>query len=131
VAPVFTIGLHAKDLALLKSIREFFGVGEIYEKKDGFLVYSVTSLKEITNVIIPHFTKYILMSQKRVDFELFKQVVQIMNKGEHLTMAGFSKIVAIKAAMNLGLSESIKKAFSHVIPYIRPVLDNSGVIDPN
>jgi hypothetical protein len=116
-------------LDLLQKIRNFFGVGEIYKRKDGFLCYEVTSLQDIINVIIPHFTKYSLLSKKRVDFELFKQAAQIMSMKEHLTTEGLNKIVAIKASMNLGLSEILKNAFPHIVPVSTPECDSSNSIN--
>lgn len=35
----------------------------------------------------------------------------MMNRKEHLTSEGLQKLVAIKASMNRGLSESFKAAF--------------------
>lgn len=43
--------------------------------------YKVSSTKQIISAIIPHFSKYPLMSQKRADFELFKTAVYIISKG--------------------------------------------------
>lgn len=54
-----------------------------------------------------------------------------MNMGEHLTMEGLNKIVAIKAAMNLGLSPNLKEAFPSIVPAIAPEFVRSGIIDPN
>jgi len=34
-------------------------------------IYSVQSLKDLTEVIIPHFIKYPLLTQKQADFCLF------------------------------------------------------------
>ena len=43
-----------------------------------------------------------------------------MEGGEHLTLDGLNKIVAIKASMNRGLSEKLKFAFPDVVPAVRP-----------
>jgi len=44
-----------------------------------------------------------------------------LNK-EHLTTEGIKKLVAIKASMNLGLSDELKKAFHSVEPVARPLV---------
>jgi hypothetical protein len=49
-------------------------------------------------VIIEHFDKFPLITQKRADFELFKQAVEIMNRKEHLTPGGLQQIVNLKAS---------------------------------
>jgi hypothetical protein len=76
VNPIFSITLHGKDIALLQRILSFFGVGTInISKEDGSAIYTVKSIKDLTNVILPHFLKYPLITQKRADFFLFKSVV--------------------------------------------------------
>jgi hypothetical protein len=93
-------------------IQSNFGVGNIYyNKKDDCYHYSVQSLKDLNNVIIPHFSRYPLLSQKQIDFLLFKSVVELMNAGGHLNLLGLQKIVNIRASLNKGLSNSLKEAF--------------------
>jgi hypothetical protein len=69
---MFSIELHARDIVLLKQIQSFFGVGTILVRKSGQVIYLVQSFKDLTSVIIPHFTKYPLLTQKKADFLLFK-----------------------------------------------------------
>ena len=45
-------------------------------------------IKDINLTILPHFNKYPLLTQKSADYLLFKEVVNLMNKGEHLTEEG-------------------------------------------
>ena len=49
---------------------------------------------------------------------------------EHLTLEGLFKIVAIKASINLGLSNDLKVAFKNIIPAERPLVENKKVQDP-
>jgi hypothetical protein len=67
------------------------------------------------------------------NFELFKQIVQILILGQKkgLTINDLNLIVAIKASLNLGLSESLKKAFPNITPVPRPVVEVTGILDPN
>lgn len=46
-------------------------------------------------------------------------------------MAYFLKIVSLKASLNLGLSESLKIPFPHVMPAEIPVFDSSGELEPH
>jgi hypothetical protein len=53
--------------------------------------YSVSSLKDLTNIIIPHFDKYYLLTQGRrhaADFMLFKHITKLMNHDAHLSIEG-------------------------------------------
>ena len=60
----YQIGLHKRDLDLLLKVKEFFGhIGSI-GKCDNMVFYSVSSVKDIKNTIIPHFSNYPLLTQK-------------------------------------------------------------------
>ena len=50
--------------------------------------------------VIPFFERYSLHTQKRQDFELFRQVVEMMNQEMHLSSDGFARIVELAYAMN-------------------------------
>ena len=71
-----------------------------------------------------------MLTQKVVDFILFKQIVEIINKKSHLSFEGFQKIINIKASMNLGLSEVLKTEFGEVIPVQRPIINIKQILDP-
>jgi hypothetical protein len=81
-------------------------------------------------VIIPHFDKYPLLTQKQADLLLFKPAVDLINDGEHLTPEGIIKIVSIKASINNGLSGDLNQAFTGIIPVKRPIVQTS-LIDPH
>lgn len=131
VLPSFVITLHNKDLDLLLRIKLFFGVGNIKTNKtNGKVYYHVSSLKDLIGVIIPFCDKYPLLTQKRADFLLFKSVVELMIKKEHLTPEGLIKIVGIKASMNLGLSDELNKAFPNYTQVDRPLVKLTKMPDP-
>nr|YP_009574624.1 GIY-YIG endonuclease [Orbilia dorsalia]QBF58425.1 GIY-YIG endonuclease [Orbilia dorsalia] len=117
---VFNITLHSKDHDLLIQIRSFFGVGFIKSNKNHNSVsYTVTKLKDLVNVIIPHFNKYPLITQKITDFILFSSVVDLVKNKQHLNKEGLNKILAHKASMNKGLSTSLINSFTDIIPIER------------
>ena len=123
--------MHLKDRALLDSIKlSFGGVGNITKCGKKFVQYRVTSVKDLVNFIIPHFERYPLITQKRADYILFKSVVELMFKGEHLTETGLNKIVSLKASINNGLSEELKAVFPSVTPAIRPLVNVPENINP-
>ena len=99
----FQIRLHKKDKDLLKKIKSFYGVGGIYDQDEKGCNYMVQSLQDL-KIIIDHFNKFPLLTQKRADFLLFLQIFNLMDKKEHLTISGLLKIVSIKASMNWGVS---------------------------
>lgn len=130
--PSFSIEFHKKDLTLLNRIQSFFSVGTIrIRTRDEQGIYSVYDLEELTNVIIPHFDKYPLLTQKRADYLLFKQVVAIMKNKQHLTSEGLTKIISIRASMNKGLSETLYTNFPGIIPDVRPLVESIKIPDSN
>jgi hypothetical protein len=83
-------------------LQDFFsGTGSIsISKARHSASYSVKSIKDITTIIIPHFCKYKLLTQKAADFILFKKVVKLINTKAHLTNEGLHQIINIKASLN-------------------------------
>lgn len=110
----FQILLHKKDRAILEQIQSKWGVGVIKDQPNNDAVnFTVSRLKDI-QIVIDHFEIYPLITQKLGDYKLFKQVFNMMKNQEHLTMEGLQKIVAIKAALNWGLSDKLIMAFPDI-----------------
>jgi hypothetical protein len=57
--------------------------------------FIVSSLEEITNVIIPLFDKHPVRDGKYRSFLVFKKVVEMMNQKEHTTLQGFMTILEL------------------------------------
>lgn len=123
------IGLHEKDILLLEKIVESLGVGKIFKHK-GMIHYRVSSIKDLV-VIIDHFDKYPLITQKQADYLLFKEAFKLVNRKEHLTIEGIHKIVSIKALMNNGLSDNLKYFFSDITPVPRSLILSKKIPNPN
>lgn len=133
VEPSFIIGLHAKELPLLEKIQAFFGVGNISIGNNNSVTYYVSSVNDLIEVIIPHFDKFPLITQKRADFLLFKFALEIINNKEHkksLTYEYISKLISIKATLNWGLSDVLKEAFPDIAPALRPNVELPKHISP-
>ena len=125
----FKMGLHEKDKPLLEEIKNFWDAGIV--SRDGpqsfnIRIRSIEDLKKI----IKHFDQYPLITQKQADFELFKDAFSIVKKKQHLTKDGLGKIVAIKEAMNLGLSDLLKSSFPDITRVERPLVKNTKIYDP-
>lgn len=128
--------MHVRDRALLESVQKYFGgvgtitkIGGSYTEKYSMVHYEVSSVKHLTEVIIAHFDKYPLITQKRGDFELFKQVVGMLARKEHLTPEGIQQVVNIRASINHGLSAVQKSAFPNSVPVLRPIVEPVKNID--
>jgi len=80
--------------------------------------------------IIPHFDNYSLISQKHAYYLLFREVVMIMQRREHLTSEGIQTIINIRATLNWGLTPELKEAFPNSIPVPRLLVENSQIPHP-
>jgi hypothetical protein len=89
-------------------------------------MFRVCKIKDL-QVIIHHLDEYSLITKKQADYLLFKMIVELMNKKEHLTMEGLNLILGIKASMNKGLdyaTNEFKAAFPNINAVVRAsVLD--------
>lgn len=133
ILPVYSIELHIRDIKVLYKIREFFNVGSVKVRiRDGKStgIYSVQSIKDLIGVIIPHFIKYPLITQKQADFILFSLVVNLINNKEHLTEEGIYKILSIRASMNKGLTASLKALFPNIVGVERSIISNQIIKSP-
>lgn len=134
IVPIFTIGLDHKDLDLLVQLKSFFKIGQIYSSKRGIVYYTVGSMKDIIKYILPHFDKYPLATLKLKDYLLFKEIVLLMEKGEHKSLPGLFKIFSLKASLNKGLPEIVKSEYPDIIPATKSELNLPSVaqaLNPN
>lgn len=121
----FQIKLHEKDRALLLLIQNYFGnVGYISKINDKSTVeFRVSDITSLNNIIIPHFEKYRLITNKYKDFIIFKQIVSLMSENKHTTLEGLKEILEYRASLNWGLSKNLKEYFPSIIP-VKRVEDN-------
>jgi len=132
IYPSFSIELHGKDLNLLKRIQSYFEVGKIVTRtRDNQVIYAVKSVKELNEVIIPHFTKYPLLTQKRVDFELFKDAIGLLVNKKHLTEEGLKELFSVRASLGKGLSDKLANVYPDVLPKEKPIVETIVIKDNN
>ena len=127
---MFTSTLLSAQLWVISlQIQNYFGIGKIYSNKAESAQYRVESVKQL-EILINHFDSYGLITQKWSDYQLFKKGIELLKNKEHLTREGINKLIAIKASLNLGLSDELKTAFPEVVPVNRPIVSNQNIPDP-
>jgi hypothetical protein len=62
---------------------------------------------------------------------LFKEIVRLINKSEHLNKDGIIKIINLKASLNKGLSDNLKINFPDIIKVKRPKVNITTNINYN
>jgi len=99
----FTIKLGVDSVSALFAIKNYFGgVGTISwaNSAQTAVQYSISSVKDIRNFVIPLFELFHLMSSKRQNYEDFLRVITIIESNQHLTSKGLEVIRNIAKAMN-------------------------------
>lgn len=128
-SPFFVIKLHIKDIAILQLIKETLMVGKIRTSGLNSAQYVVESIKEL-QVIVDHFNKYPLITEKVSDFLIFKKCFEIIKQREHLTEKGLLDLIGLKSSLNWGLSDNLKEAFPNVTFVNRPEYKFNGIPNP-
>jgi LAGLIDADG endonuclease len=102
----FVVTQGARSVGCLEELREFFGVGRIFENqrhdnhKEHLFQYLVGRRADLTEAIIPFFREYPLRTSKRYDFEKFTRCMDVIADGRHLTREGLIEIAQIAQTMN-------------------------------
>ena len=102
VLPEFTVVQHERDAQVLHGLKAFFGCGVVRVNHGDRLAYRVRSLEHLRERIVPFFLSHPLKTKKNVDFLKFRDVILLMQRGEHLTPEGIENIRRITAVMNRG-----------------------------
>ena len=99
VLPEFRIVQHSRDEAVLHGLREFFQGGKVVVNHGDRKELRIRRLPELEKVITI-FETYPLKTRKRQDFEIFKEILQSVNRNEHLTREGLARIARLCWTMN-------------------------------
>lgn len=103
--PQLVLGAPQKERPLLEALQTYLQCGRIRLRKDGFLIYQISSTKDFQDHIFPKlFTRSgspLLRTIKRISSQKFRKIVILFLKKEHLTQFGMEKIIKLKANLNL------------------------------
>ncbi len=102
VLPEFTVVQHKSDVQVLHALKAFFGCGVVRTNHGDRMAYRVRGKEHLLKIIVPFFVQHPLKSKKRLNFEKFKQILTMMERGEHLTEKGIETIREIAVQMNRG-----------------------------
>ena len=101
IAPSFSVSQNRERAQILELFQQSFGCGTIRpDRSDRTLKFEVRSVPDLVRLVIPHFRRYPMLSMKQRDFEVFADVCEMMGRGEHLTVDGFSQIVVMASEIN-------------------------------
>ena len=104
VLPEFTVVQHERDVQVLHALKNYFGCGVVRTNHGDRMAFRVRSVKHLLQHIVPFFVEHPLKTRKNVDFLKFRDVLLMMEAGNHLTAEGVERIRSIASQMNRGRS---------------------------
>ncbi|MDZ7785789.1 MAG: LAGLIDADG family homing endonuclease [Candidatus Saccharibacteria bacterium] len=100
---IFEIELREDDEPILHEISKVLDCGSIYRleyeryaKWRPHVKLKISNFKGISTKIIPFFQRYPLQAKKRLQFEKFCQVAELIKAKRHLTPEGVEQIQALR-----------------------------------
>lgn len=105
--PKFYVKLTEEDKEILYQLQKFFDCGSVYFQKDtrpnhkNCFRYEVYNREDLNQVIIPFFKEHILkFPTKKRDFEIFCELMEMINRSDHLKEVGLRKMFQLKQKMH-------------------------------
>ena len=80
-------------------LQQFFQAGKVVVNHGTRKELRIRKLNELVKVV-ELFEQYPLMTRKRKDFEIFREILRLMSMKEHLTSQGLTKIANLCWKMN-------------------------------
>ena len=99
VLPEFRIVQHERDESVLRNLQQFFQAGKVVVNHGARKELRIRRLNELQQVV-SFFSRYSLRTKKKRDYEIFKEILELMSQKKHLTIYGLIKIANLCWAMN-------------------------------
>ena len=97
----FRISQHERDRELIELLIQYLECGQIEEhSKHPAVAIVVSKFADNAGIIIPFFKQYPLIGVKRLDFQDWCSISNLIVKGSNLTYEGLNTIRLIKEGMN-------------------------------
>lgn len=97
----FKVVQKTHSLGILLELQEFFSCGTVVidNRQTDTKKYHVTALNDILEKIIPHFSNYPCLTSKFLNFKDWKEIANLMNNKEHLSMLTDTKGVSVSQGL--------------------------------
>jgi hypothetical protein len=105
LVPEFHVSQNPERASVLRLLQTHLGCGRIQANarsggRDRSLVYVVRRRVDLIRNVIPFFERHPILSEKRLEFETFAEIVRAMERGKHLRQEGFERLLALAIQMN-------------------------------
>jgi LAGLIDADG endonuclease len=125
ISIVYSIGaeINPENKKLLDLLKNYFYENGSISKCGNVYLYEVSDIKGL-KIVRNHFENFPLQSSKIVYFQMWCQVMDIIENKRHLTKEGFLKILSIKNNFPKGLSKKVRDLYPDIITQDKPLLKN-------
>jgi len=111
-----SFNISQKDRVILSLFKKILGCGTLRERKDGVVYYEVTNINSLYDTILPFFKRFqFLSANKKKNFSIFSQIVELMHNKAHLNEDGFRAILDLREKLNEGRGRKRKYTLQDVI----------------
>ena len=123
ISIVYSIGaeINSENKKLLKSVKYYFEEKGSISKCGNMYSYEVSSIKKL-KIIRKHFENFPLQTTKMFYFQLWCQVMDMIENKDHLKKEGVLKILSIKSVFPKGLSKVVIKSYPTIVPCTKPTI---------
>ncbi len=104
-----SFNISQKDDSMPKIFLKILGCGKIRYRKDGICYFETRKMKDLSEIIIPFFQKFPLLSAKNKVFTKFCKVAEIVIRRKHLTRKGIEKILNLRDLIVVGRKRKYSK----------------------
>ena len=109
VVPEFRVVQHQRDEEVLQKLKLFFGFGKVCVNHGDRKEFRVRRLDDLSKLVV-FFELNNLQTSKQKNFELFAEIMKLINKKQHLTMEGLNKIANLASNMNRKVIRSLESS---------------------
>ena len=99
VLPEFRIVQHERDESVLKELQQFFRAGKVVTNHGARKELRIRKLNDLKNVVL-FFKQHPLRTKKKKDFQIFGEILELMENKKHLTVEGLTNIANLCWSMN-------------------------------
>ncbi len=120
VFPEFIVTQSAKSKNVLYIFQNFFGCGKVYLNRrfdnhnEDLYRYCVRSITDLNSKIVPFFRAHKLRTSKQNDFQLFCEIMELIEQRKHLNFNGIHEIALLCSLMNRKVTPKFLES-SHTI----------------
>jgi hypothetical protein len=111
----FSFNVSQKDKIILVLIKKHLGCGRLKQRKDGLWSFVVENQNSLIERVIPFFERFNFLSNRmKTNFSLFKKIMKIVEKKEHIDKEGIKKVLELREKLNEGKGRKRKYTLKDV-----------------